>query len=185
MRHAICFVHNRQSVAPRCALFPINIFSLGLSMETKIELDSVTLAKLHDLVRINMDSDEGFTEASEEIKDKTIAALFLDLARQRKNNSQELQEFIAWNGEKTEVQGSYIAAMHRAWIDLRGMISSGDSHAILSEAERGEDAIKGAYEDSMPSVSANVVHDVLSRQYLRVKADHDRIKSMRDKFAAR
>lgn len=48
-------------------------------METKIELDSVTLAKLHDLVRIIIDSDEGFTEASEVIKDKTIAALFLDL----------------------------------------------------------------------------------------------------------
>ena len=153
-------------------------------METKIELDSVTLAKLHDLVRINIDSDEGFTEASEVTKDKTIAALFLDLALQRKSNGQELQEFVAWNGEKAEVQGSYIAAMHRAWINLRGMMGGGDSYAILSEAERGEDAIKGAYEDAMPSVSANVVHYVLSRQYVRVKADHDRIKSLRDKFAA-
>lgn len=74
------------------------------------------------------------------------------------------------------------------WTVLRSpsyTISGGDSHAILSEAERGEDAIKGAYEDAMPSVTANIVHDVLSRQYLRVKADHDRIKSMRDKFAAR
>ena len=154
-------------------------------METKIELDSVTLAKLHDLVRINIDSNEGFTEASEEIKDKTIAALFLDLASQRKSNSQELKEFIAWNGEKTKVQGSYIAAMHRAWMDLRGMISGGDSYAILSEAERGEDAIKGAYEEAMPSVSESALTDVLSRQYVRVKADHDRIKSLRDKFAAK
>ena len=153
-------------------------------METKIELDSVTLAKLHDLVPIYVESDEGFTEASKEIKDKTIAALFLDLASQRKSNAEELQEFIAWNGEKTEVKGFYIAVMHRAWIVLRGMISGGDSYAILSEAERGEDAIKGAYEDAMPSVSRNAVYDVLSRQYVRVKADHDRIKSLRDKFAA-
>jgi uncharacterized protein (TIGR02284 family) len=154
-------------------------------METKIELDSVTLAKLHDLVRINIDSDEGFTEASEVIKNKTIAALFLDLASQRKRNGQELQEFVAWNSEKAEVKGSYIAAMHRAWIDLRGMMSGDNSHAILSEAERGEDAIKGAYEDAMPSVSGNAVHDVLSRQYIRVKEDHDRIKSLRDTFAVR
>ena len=46
------------------------------------------------------------------------------------------------------------------------MISGGDSYAILSEAERGEDAIKGAYEEAMPSVSGSALNDVLSRQYV-------------------
>jgi uncharacterized protein (TIGR02284 family) len=154
-------------------------------METKTELDSVTVAKLHDLVRINIDSDDGFTEASKDIKDKSIAALFIELAGQRRNNALELQEFISWSGEKAAVQGSYVAAMHRAWINLRGMISGGDSYAILAEAERGEDAIKSAYEDAMPAVSETSIRELLDKQYASVRADHDKVKSMRDRFAAK
>ncbi len=154
-------------------------------METNTELDSITVAKLHDLVRINIDSDEGFTEASKDITDKSIAALFVELARQRRNNALELQEFISWSGETAAVLGSYVAAMHRAWINLRGMISGGDSYAILAEAERGEDAIKGAYEDAMPAISDTFIHDLLDKQYANVRANHDKVKSMRDRFAAK
>ena len=154
-------------------------------METKIELKSLTIAKLHDLVRINIDSDEGFTEASKDIKDKSIAALFIELARQRRNNALELREFISWSGETAAVQGSYVGALHRAWINLRGMISGGDPYAILAEAERGEDAIKSAYEDAMSAVSETSIRDLIDKQYASVRADHDKVKSMRDRFAAK
>jgi len=50
------------------------------------------------------------------------------------------------------------------------MLSGGNVHAILSEAERGEDAIKKAYEEVLIETAGSAVNDVLTRQYAIVKA---------------
>jgi len=149
-------------------------------METKTDLDNVTLKKLQQLVQINLDSEKGFNEVSHDIENKSISAVFSELGSQRRKNAVELKELLTWNGEVPIEEGSYLAAFHRAWIGLRGMLSGGSPHAILSEAERGEDAIKEAYEDVLVATAGSAVNDVLTRQYAIVKAGHDRVREMRD-----
>ena len=149
-------------------------------IETKTDLNSVTLKKLQQLVQINLDSEKGFNEVSQDIKDKTIASAFTELGNQRRKNAIELKELMTENGEVPVEDGSYLAAFHRAWISLRGLLSGGSSHAILSEAERGEDAIKKAYEEVLVATSGSAVNDVLTRQYAIVKVGHDRVRDLRD-----
>ena len=149
-------------------------------METKTNLDSITLKKLQELVQINLDSEKGFNEVSRDIKDKSIASVFTELGSQRRKNATELKELMTWNGEVPVLDGSYLAAFHRAWISLRELISGGSTYAILSEAERGEDAIKKAYEDVLIATAGSAVNDVLTRQYAIVKAGHDRVREMRN-----
>jgi len=149
-------------------------------METKTNLDSITLKKLQELVQINLDSEKGFNEVSHDIKDKSIASVFTELGSQRRKNATELKELMTWNGEVPVLDGSYLAAFHRAWISLRELISGGSTDAILSEAERGEDAIKKAYEDILIATTGSAVNDVLTRQYAIVKAGHDRVREMRN-----
>ena len=72
--------------------------------------------KLQQLVRINLDSSKGFDDASHEIDDKSIATMFIELGRQRRDNALELQKFMSWNGEEAVEEGSYLAAFHRAWL---------------------------------------------------------------------
>jgi len=149
-------------------------------IETKTDLNSTTLKKLQQLVQINLDSEKGFNEVSHDIKDKSIASVFTELGNQRRENALELKELMIENGEMPIEDGSYLAEFHRAWISLRELLSGGSSYAILSEAERGEDAIKKAYEDVLIASAGSAVNDVLTRQYAIVKAGHDRVRDMRN-----
>ena len=160
-----------------------NFNEKGINMETKTALHGDTMEKLQLLVRINIDSEKGLKEASHAVQDKLVATMFVELGRERANNALELQKYIEWNGEKALEKGSYLASLHRAWLGVRNLVNGGDSHAILSEAERGEDAIKLAYEDALIATAGSAMNDVLTRQYAIVKAGHDRVRAMRDQFA--
>ena len=154
-----------------------------MSVESKTSLNEATVSQLQDLIRINIDSQEGFQEAAKQIEDMSVGALFTELAAQRSQNASELQEYVEWNGKKPRDEGSYAAALHRSWMDLRAKLSGGDTHVILAEAERGEDSIKSAYEDALKETAGSAVNDVLTRQYANVKAGHDRIRDLRDHSA--
>ena len=153
-------------------------------METKTDLNSITLKKLQQLIQINVDSEKGFSEVSQDIKEKSIATVFNKLGNERRENALELKELMAWNGEESVEDGSYLAAFHRAWISLRELLSGGSSYAILAEAERGEDAIKKAYEEILIATAGSAVNDVLTRQYANVKAGHDRVRDLRNSHSS-
>jgi uncharacterized protein (TIGR02284 family) len=150
-------------------------------METKTDLNSETLEKLQQLIQINVSSEKEFEEASHEIKDKPIATMFTELGRERRDNAIELKKFMAWNGKETVEEGSNLALWHRAWLGLRKLLRGGDLHAILAEAERGEDFVKKAYEEILVATAGSAMNDVLTRQYAIVKAGHDRVRDMRNK----
>ena len=156
-----------------------------MALETKTDLNKKTVEKLQDLIRINLDSENGFSEAANDIDDNMIARMFTELGRQRASNAKELQNYVSWNGETPVVEGSFIASLHRAWLGMRNVISGGDAHAILSEAERGEDAIKHAYEEALVTTAGSPINDVLTRQYASIKAGHDRVRSLRDQLAVK
>ncbi|WP_243749147.1 PA2169 family four-helix-bundle protein [Mucilaginibacter agri] len=48
-----------------------------------------------------------------------------------------------------ETGKSVSGTLHRAWIDVKSLFGGDDREGILSEAERGEDAIKKAYNDAL------------------------------------
>jgi uncharacterized protein (TIGR02284 family) len=152
-------------------------------MKTKDSLTSETIGHLNDLLQLNVDSENGFNEAAEQLKEKSIVGLFIQLANQRKQNAIELQSCVSSQGEEPANEGSFVAALHRAWLQVRSLLSGGDTHAILSEAERGEDAIKGAYEEAIRVIKNGEVYSMISRQYSQVKAGHDKVKLLRDTFA--
>ena len=151
-----------------------------MALETKIDLNPETIDKLQDLIRINIDSFDGFKEAAEEVDDVRLKQLFGEMAEERSAQATELQNYVEWNGKDAEDDGSFSAAFHRAWIEVRSTLSGGDACAILSEAERGEDVIKDAYEDALETTAGSAMNDVLMAQYAKVKAGHDRIRDLRD-----
>ncbi|WP_428306590.1 PA2169 family four-helix-bundle protein [Lacipirellula sp.] len=152
-------------------------------METKHNLREQTIEKVQDLIQINIDSQKGFCEVADKVKDKQLAALFKQLGDERRTNTTELQQIVNFNGEKPQHDGSFAATVHRAWIDVRAAINGGDASVILNEAERGEDAIKEMYEDVLKETAGSAVNDVLTRQYAKVKAGHDKVRDLRNAYA--
>jgi uncharacterized protein (TIGR02284 family) len=151
-----------------------------MALETKTHLDEKTVDKLQRLIQANMDSHEGFREAADEVDNETLAGLFRGLAEKRQQQAQTLQGLVSVNGEEPRDSGTYMGAAHRTWIELKTAVVGGDTESILNECERGEDHIKNLYEEILKETAGSAVNDVLQRQYAEVKADHDRVRDLRD-----
>jgi uncharacterized protein (TIGR02284 family) len=141
------------------------------------------ISQLQELIQVNIDSRDGFRHASEVTDDLTLQSAFEQIAIDRDAQADELARFVAWSGEYPRRDGSIAAAVHRAWMTIRESLSTDDRFAVLSEAERGEDSIKAAYEHALESFASTAVSDVLLRQYAAVKFSHDRIRDLRDSCA--
>ncbi len=153
-----------------------------MGLETKHDLKDETVKKIQNLIQANIDSYDGFREVAEEIDDKKLSALFSLIAHDRSSLATELQNYVEWNGEEAEEDGSVAASIHRTWIDIRAKLNGGDAYVILIEAERGEDHIKEAYEDVLKDTAGSAMNDVLTEQYSIVKAGHDKIRDLRDRY---
>jgi uncharacterized protein (TIGR02284 family) len=156
-----------------------------MSLETTANLAADTVAKLQDLIRANIDAYDGLRESAEEINDPSIATLFRGLAAERSRLATELQDYVEWNSKAAADDGSFAAGVHRAWINVRSKLNSGDPYVVLIEAEFGEDHIKHAYEDVLKETAGSAMNSVLLKQYAVVKAGHDRVRDLRDMYAHR
>lgn len=151
-----------------------------MAVETKQTLSPQTVSELQELVQINIDSRDGFRQAAAALEDLTLRSAFEQMADDRDAQADELARYVAWNGDVPRREGSFAASVHRTWMSVREMLSSDDRYAMLCEAERGEDAIKHAYEQALKNTTGSAMNDVLLQQYAAVKASHDRIRDLRD-----
>ncbi|MGB7347221.1 MAG: PA2169 family four-helix-bundle protein [Pirellulaceae bacterium] len=156
-----------------------------MSLETKADLNEATINKLQKLIRANIDSYNGFHESAEEIDDSNLKVLFKQLGDERSAMATELQKHVEFNGTEAEDDGSVAAKTHRIWINIRSKINGGDPYVILIEAERGEDHIKEAYEDVLKETAGSAMNDVLTAQYAKVKAGHDKVRDLRDAYKSK
>lgn len=138
---------------------------------------------LNELIEINNDRVAGFEKVIADIKDENmdLKELFQEYAAQSRQFSQELTAIVAAGGGEAETGNTASGTLHRAWIDVKSLFGGSDRESILSEAERGEDAIKKAYRDALSDgeLSADV-YETVSRQAQEINAAHDSIKALRD-----
>ena len=140
------------------------------------------ISTINDLIETLKDGQEGFRQASEAVKDSKLKSLFSEYSLQRSKFAGELQnEAISLGDHNPEDSSSTAGAMHRAWINLKAAITSGDDHAVLAECERGEDSAVNEYKKAMEDEDLSApVRETISRQFTDVKNAHDRIKALRD-----
>jgi uncharacterized protein (TIGR02284 family) len=140
------------------------------------------ISTINGLIETLKDGQEGFRQASEAIKDSQLKTLFNEYSLQRSKFAGELQnEAISLGEPSPENTSSTAGAMHRAWINLKSAVTSGDDHAILAECERGEDSAVSEYKKAMEEEKlSSPIRDTISRQFTDVKNAHNRIKALRD-----
>ncbi|MCF0072789.1 PA2169 family four-helix-bundle protein [Dyadobacter sp. CY261] len=137
---------------------------------------------LSDLIEINNDRVAGFDKVIEDINDENVdlKTLFAEYAQQSRKNVQELSA-IAGSAPHLEDDKSVSGALHRVWIDVKSLFGGSDRASILSEAERGEDAIKKAYQDALSSSELPLqAQEIVRSQAQGINAAHDKIKALRD-----
>lgn len=139
-----------------------------------------TISRLQQLIELNIDCAKGFSTAAEHVASPSIKSLLQTSATARQGFAAELQSLVASGGERPKTSGTALGSMYRWWTSIRGTIAQGDEYAMLAEAERGEDAIKAAYESALKDNLGAPVQSILTRQYESVRQMHDQVRSLRD-----
>ena len=140
-----------------------------------------TISTVNSLIETLRDGQEGFKQAAEGVADPQLKSLFNEYSRQRARFANALQTQAQSLGEsKPERSSSAAGALHRAWINLKSAVTSGNDHAILSECERGEDSAVKEYGKALNDDLSPSLREIVSSQYSEVKNAHDRIRNLRD-----
>src|SRR6202045_4762584 len=101
---------------------------------------------LNSLINILLDSQKGFADIGEHLKDETLKRYFLAESLKRASFRGDLEEVLHQNGvHDIKESGTTAGAIHRVWGDLKAKLGGGD-YALLETAEHGEDAWEKAYD---------------------------------------
>lgn len=137
---------------------------------------------LNNLIETCKDGEKGFKEAAEGLKSADIKARFLTYSRERGQMASELQAEVRRLGGDPDQSGSMSASLHRGWMDLKAALTGHDDHAIVSEAERGEDVAKNAYDDALKgSDLSGAALTIVQQQAAKVRRVHDEVRDLRDR----
>jgi uncharacterized protein (TIGR02284 family) len=135
---------------------------------------------LNNLIETLKDGEEGFRTSADKLKDPSLRSEFQNFATQRAQFASELQAQVAQIGGKPETSGSTAGSIHRGWIDLKSAVMGNDDHAILAEAERGEDSTVKNYREALSKDLPSDIRGVIDTQYREVLATHNTVKALRD-----
>lgn len=139
---------------------------------------------LNDLVETSKDGEKGFRKAAEDAHDAQLKTLFLSRAEDCTRGARELQDAVQSLGGKPETGGTVGGALHRGWIDVKSAVTDRSDHEILAECEKGEDVAKKNYHDALEKDLPVDVRAIVERQYQGVLQNHDRVRDLRDQYAA-
>ena len=139
------------------------------------------ISVLNNLIETCKDGELGFKTAAEGLKNTAIKSKFLEYSRQRGEMARELQSEVRRLGGDPEKVGSTAGSLHRGWLDIKSAVTGKDDHAIVAEAERGEDVAKSAYEDALKEVLPPSAQTLVQQQAIKVRQAHDAVRDLRDR----
>lgn len=136
---------------------------------------------LNNLIETCKDGELGFKTAAEGLTSAEIKGKFIEYSRQRAEMARQLQSEVRTLGGDPEKSGSVGGSLHRGWLDIKSVITGKDDHAIVAEAERGEDVAKSAYEAALKETLPGTALTVVQQQAAKVRQAHDNVRDIRDR----
>lgn len=133
---------------------------------------------LHYLIEVCEDGERGFRAAADCVSKPGLKALFAELAAERARFASDLVPHLQRLGGRTDLGGSTAATLHRGWIGLKGLVPGHHDHAIVTEAERGEQAALDAYEEALNGMLPPTVTSLVEQQREAMQKANERIRSI-------
>ncbi len=138
---------------------------------------------LNTLITINNDRIEGYETATKETEEQDLKTLFGQFISTSRKCKQELvSEVTRLGGEVAE--GSMTSGkFFRVWMDVKAALTGKDRKAILDSCEYGEDVAVDTYNKALRNNIGDITaaqQTLLNAQHALIKADHDKVKTMRD-----
>ncbi len=148
-------------------------------MTSTDEIRKEVVSTFEDLIQILEDGKLGYTSAAEHVENTGIKSDFTQYARERALYIVELQDEINRLGKSTEVSGGgALGAVHRAWLDIKALFTSGDTEAIVNACITGEEAAIEKYQVALDVTELNADQVALiSKQLSGIKSTLASIKA--------
>jgi uncharacterized protein (TIGR02284 family) len=151
-------------------------------MAESINNDEV-IRVLKEVINSLQDSQKGFADIGEHLKDDTLKRYFLAESLKRASFHGDLEAELHHAGvHDIHETGTATAALHRAWIDLKAHLTRSD-HALLVAAEQGEDRVKQTYADALEQPLPLPIKQLLITQQTHIRMSHDFVRNHRDALA--
>ncbi|HEY0161801.1 MAG TPA: PA2169 family four-helix-bundle protein [Edaphobacter sp.] len=138
---------------------------------------------LLSVINTLLDSQKGFAEIGDHLKDETVKRYFLAESLKRAQFRGDLEEVLHQNGvHDIKESGTAAGTLSRVWGDLKAKLGGGD-HTLLATAEEAEDTAKEAYKDALEQELPLPVRQLLAEQQAHILDSHDYVKNHRDAVA--
>jgi uncharacterized protein (TIGR02284 family) len=155
-------------------------YQVEVSMPTDEGRQHEMQLALNSLISTLLDSQKGYADIGEHLKDETLKRYFLAESLKRASFRGELEEILHQNGvHDIKESGTTVGTIHRVWGDLKAKLGGGD-HTLLETAEQGEDETKDAYTDALDQDLPLPIRQLLAEQQAHILTSHDYVKSHRD-----
>ncbi len=139
---------------------------------------------LNGLISTLIDSADGYEQAASINDRPNITAEFHALATQRRAMSEDFKTFVRSLGGTPEDDGSYLAAAHRQFLNLKSTFQD-NAKAAIGEVETGESYIKEQFEKAIKDgdISAQT-RSFVDAHWTKIAADHARMDNLKTLMAA-
>ena len=140
---------------------------------------------LNSLIQINNDRIEGYETASKEADETDLKTLFSHFTETSLKCKAELVAEVKRLGGKPTEGTTTSGKFYRVWMDIKSAITGSNRKAIVNSCEYGEDVAVQTYNDAL-SHSENLTPEqlmMIKEQHSAIKANHDKIKNLRDLMA--
>ena len=145
--------------------------------------DEAVITLLRELMEISKDGEQGYKDASDDIKDKDMSIILFEFSVQRGEFVNKLRETIHRLGGATEFTGSVLGILHRRWMDVKFAVAGSDPSSVLSECLRGDKAALNKYEIQLDRVLPDNIRSVIENQYEIVKFNFDSVTKLQEKHS--
>ncbi|MFT7351655.1 MAG: hypothetical protein ACI9XR_001412 [Flavobacterium sp.] len=133
-------------------------------------LNSSTIDTLNGLISILEDGKLGYVNASEKTENPTLKEDFLQYSRERAQFVTEFQNEINKLGKSTDEGSGPLGAIHRAWIDIKSMVTSNDAEAIINACLTGEEAAVEKYKLALKQGQLNTdLRTIVAKQLAHIE----------------
>lgn len=129
-------------------------------------------AHLNDLIGVSRDGEEGYRHAAAHVNNSELRSLFEASAKQRAGFVQELQHEVERLDGDPSHTGTFAAAVHRGWLDMKAAITGGNAHAVVSACETGDDSAAAAYERVVNTDISGQPRAVVEKQWHAIVEAH-------------
>lgn len=141
---------------------------------------------LNQLIVINNDRIEGYETATKETEDSDLKTLFAQFEYTSQKCKAELVSEVQRLGGTPAEGTKTTGKIYRAWMDVKAALTGNDREAILNSCEYGEDVAIEEYEDALNNNSDDISAEqrsMLNQQLQQIRADHNKVKGLRDRVA--